>query len=492
MKGLRAEAHFGDRVVRCFIERPANIGAMLAAAAAANPARDALVDGEIRLSHTELDNYVGSLAAGLARRGIAPGDRVGLIVRNRWRFVAGLLGIIRAGAIAVPIPVRSSAPETEYILNDAGANLTIVDDGLEALLPDGAGRALIGDAGPEGFDALAAGDAIPAHEAAEEDVAVILYTSGTTGRPKGAMLTHLNIVHSSLAYRDAFALGPEDRTIVAVPASHVTGLIAGVFAPLCVGGAVVMQERFEAEAFLALAAAERMSFTVMVPAMYNLLLLRANLAEHDLSAWRVGAFGGAPMPVATIERLGAAVPGLVLAQAYGATETTSPATIMPLGGQIERPASVGAPVPCADIRIMDPEGREVPPGASGEVWIGGPMIVPGYWRMPDKTAESFHGGYWRSGDVGSMSEAGFLQIHDRLKDLINRGGYKIYSAEVENALAFHPAVAEVAVVPRPDPILGEKPTRSSCYPTRPRKRSSFATSAGSGSRTTRRRTCSPS
>jgi len=199
-----------------------------------------------------------------------------------------------------------------------------------------------------------------------------------------------------------------------------------------------------------------MTVTILVPAMYNLCLLRADFDRHDLGAWRIGAFGGAPMPVATIERLAKLLPNLDLIQAYGSTETTSPATIMPPGGQAAAPTSVGAPAPCADIRIMDAAGREVATGESGEVWIGGPMVVPGYWNLPDKTAESFHVGFWKSGDVGRFDENGLLYIHDRLKDMINRAGYKVYSAEVENVLSFHPGVAEAAVVPRPDPVLGEK------------------------------------
>lgn len=444
----REESHFGDRIVRCAAGRPNDIGAMLAAARAANPAGDALVDGAVRLSHDALHARAGAVAAQLRGLGVAPGDRVAVLVGNRAGFVLGLLGAIRAGAIAVPIPVRSSAPETAFIIDDSGAKLTVCDEGTAALLPAGAPRLMAAD--------LAESGDIEPPAPAEEDPAVILYTSGTTGRPKGAMLTHLNIVHSSLAYIDVFGLGPEDRTVVAVPASHVTGLIGGVFALLASGGGVAMQEKFEVEGFLTLAATERMSFTIMAPAMYNLILLRADPAAHDLSRWRVGAFGGAPMPVATIERLGEILPDLTLAQAYGSTETCSPATIMPLGRQIERPTSVGAPVAHADIRIMDPEGRALPPGAHGEIWIGGPMVAPGYWRAPEKTRESFHAGYWRSGDIGRLDEAGFLFVHDRLKDMVNRGGYKVYSAEVENALSHHPGVAEAAVVPRPDPVLGEK------------------------------------
>ncbi len=448
---FRAEAHFSDRIVRCRVSRPPTVGAMLAAAAAANPNGDALVDGAVRLSHADLARAAAGVAGALAARGVEPGDRVGLIAGNRWPFVLGLLGILRAGAIAVPVSIRSSAAETAYALGDSGARMAIADEALAGLVPEGTPRLL-----SEELEGLAAGPGAPEPQRAEEDCAVILYTSGTTGRPKGAMLTHLNLVHSSFAYIDAFGLGPADRTVVAVPASHVTGLVAGILTPLACGGAVVMLEKFEVEAFLTLAAAERMSFTVMVPAMYNLCLMRANLADHDLSAWRVGSFGGAPMPVATIERMAEALPGLTLAQAYGSTETASPATIVPLGAQAGRPSTVGRPVPHADILVVDPEGREVPTGESGEIWIGGPMVVPGYWKMPEKTAESFQAGYWKSGDLGRFDEGGFLYVHDRIKDMINRGGYKVWSAEVENALAFHPGVAEAAVIGFPDPVLGEK------------------------------------
>ena len=465
---LRQEPHFGDRTLSAFADRPADIDAMLATAAAANPHGDAVICGSVRISHAHLRTMADQVAARLVAEGMSRGDRVGLLVGNRWEFVAALVGAVRAGIVIVPLSTRASPPELAYILDDCGAALTICEAELADRLPEGARRLAMG-AGPN-----ATGDArdpfaeilatapqtlatdAPSVLLAEEDLAVILYTSGTTGNPKGAMLTHLNIVHSCLVYRHCMRLTAADRTIVAVPASHVTGLIANVFALLGVGGAVVMMARFEADAFLALATAERMTFTMMVPAMYNLCLLRADFTRHDLSHWRVGSFGGAPMPVATIERVAQLLPNLDLVQAYGATETTSPATIMPAGGQIARPASVGAPVPGADIRIMDSDGHEVPRGQSGEVWIGGPMVVPGYWNLPEKTAESFIDGAWRSGDVGRLDDAGYLFIHDRLKDMINRGGYKVFSAEVENVLAFHPGVAEVAVVPYPDPVLGEK------------------------------------
>jgi long-chain acyl-CoA synthetase len=243
---------------------------------------------------------------------------------------------------------------------------------------------------------------------------------------------------------------------LAVPASHVTGLIAILLAMIRVAGTSVMLDAFKARDFLTVVERERISYTLMVPAMYNLCLLVPELADRDLSTWRIGGFGGAPMPVATIQRLAERIPGLRMSNVYGATETTSPTSILSSADAIERSDSVGQLVACADVVIVDPEDREVPAGEQGEILIGGPMTVPGYWNDPGADAMSFAGGYWRSGDVGSMDAGGYLRIHDRLKDVINRGGYKIYSAEVENILAALPGMMECAVVGYPDPVLGER------------------------------------
>ena len=447
----RLEHHEG-RVIRCFVERPGDIDAMLRAAIRAVPERDAVVDGPVRLSFRDLDRLADGLATRLSSSGVEPGARVLLLAGNGWPFVVALVAIVRAGAIAVPLGARMSGPEVRHIAGDCGATFAVVDEALAALLPEGLARLVTADLSPE---APTDGPAVTL-EAAEGDTAVILYTSGTTGRPKGAMLTHRNLVHSCLHYRACFGLAERDRVIMAVPASHVTGLVAIILAPLAAGAAVIVMERFEADAFLALAAREAMSVSMLVPAMYNLCLMRSSFADHDLSAWRIGSFGGAPMPVATMERLGEALPNLTLVQAYGSTETTSPATVMPLARQRGALASVGAPVACADIRVMDEAGREVAHGQSGEIWIAGPMVSPGYWNDPERTAQAFPGGYWRSGDVGRFDEAGLLYVHDRIKDMINRGGYKVWSAEVEDVLSHHPAVAEAAVIGRPDPVLGEK------------------------------------
>ena len=194
----------------------------------------------------------------------------------------------------------------------------------------------------------------------------------------------------------------------------------------------------------------------MVPAMYNLCLLQAEFEAFDLSSWRIGGYGGAPMPVATIERLAAKIPGLRLINAYGSTETTSPSTLMPGELTASHIDSVGLPCPGARIMVMGADGCEVPRGETGEIWIGGAQVIKGYWNNPKATAETFTGGFWHSGDIGSIDADNFVRVFDRQKDMINRGGLKIYSAEVESVLAGHASVVESAIVAKPCPVLGER------------------------------------
>lgn len=455
---IRHEAHYGDRVVRCFADRPPSVFAMLRAAVERNAEGEALVCGEERYTWARLARCVESVAAGLAARGIRAGDRVALLLGNRTEFVITLLAAARLNAIAVPINVREATPELAYVLNHCGAKLLVHETELAERLPPTADTpALLHRIAVAQFPALVAAEAAPPYvEPHEEDVATILYTSGTTGRPKGAMLTHLGIVHSAMHYVQAMGLTSRDRSIAAVPLSHVTGVIALIATQLHCAGTLILMSAFKAADFLRLAAREKMTHTVLVPAMYNLCLLQPDFDSYDLSAWRVGGYGGAPMPLATIERCAQRLPRLGLMNLYGATETTSPATIMPPQETRTHLDSVGRAVACGEIVVMDDAGREVPRGETGEIWIRGPMVVPGYWNDPQATQREFTGGFWRSGDLGSIDAAGFVRVFDRKKDLINRGGYKVYTAEVESALAEHPGVLEAAIVAKPCPVLGER------------------------------------
>jgi acyl-CoA synthetase (AMP-forming)/AMP-acid ligase II len=429
---------------------------------ARHPGGEALAHGDVRVTYAALDAAVDAVAGNLAAQGFRKGDRLGLLIGNRLEFVYALLAAARIGVIAVPMNIRQRRPEIDFVLNQCEATGLIYEAHLAEQIPDRAAvpslrRVFVIDATDDSAFALLMNPARPpACDIAEEDVFCLLYTSGTTGRPKGAMLTHLGTIHSVLHFAHGFALSERDVTILAVPASHVTGVVAVLLSMLRAGGLTVMMSAFRARAFLELAQRERMTAALIVPAMYNLCLLEPGLAQFDLSAWRLGSFGGAAMPEATIAGLARLLPGLTLVNVYGATETTSPATMLPPGEIANHADTVGQALPCADVIVVDDEGRELPPGTSGEIWVAGPIVVPGYWANPDADRDGFTRGFWRSGDIGSIDTQGYVRVFDRKKDMINRAGYKVYCIEVENVLAHHPAVVECAVVGRPDPVLGER------------------------------------
>ena len=461
---MRLEARFGDRVVPAFCERPRHLWAMVEQAAARNGDGEALVCGDTRLSWQETMRRAREIATGFTRLGLQRGDRVALLLGNRIEFPLILFAAAQAGLVTVLLGTRQQKPEIAYVLTDCGARLLIHEASLAGRVPDAkdvpelAHRIVIDDDAVRSTFARLA-DHPPLKEAVdvnEEDIAMILYTSGTTGRPKGAMLAHCNIIHSSMIFASAMALTAKDRSIAAVPLAHVTGAVANITTMTACAGTLIIVAEFKAADYLKVAARERVTQTVMVPAMYNLCLLQSDFDSYDLSAWRIGGFGGAPMPIATIEKLASKIPGLRLINAYGSTETTSPSTIMPPELTAAHIDSVGLPCPGAQIIVVDSEGREVPRGEIGEIWIHGGSVIKGYWNNPAATAENFTAGFWHSGDLGSIDAENFVRVFDRQKDMINRGGLKIYSAEVESVLAGHAGVVESAIIAKPCPVLGER------------------------------------
>jgi long-chain acyl-CoA synthetase len=458
---MRLEARFADRVVSAFCERPASLWAMIAEAADRNPNGEALICGNARLTWRQTAGQSARIAAGLRSLGLQRGDRVAILLGNRIEFPLILFAAAHEGLVTVLLSTRQQKPEIAYVLADCGAKVLIHEATLADRLPetrDVAHRiAIDDDARLSRFSELSdhALATAPA-DVGEEDTAMILYTSGTTGKPKGAMLAHCNIIHSSMVFATCLRLTEADRSIAAVPLGHVTGIVANITTMVRCAGTLIIMPEFRAANYLKLAASERVTYTVMVPAMYNLCLLQPDFDSYDLSSWRIGGFGGAPMPIATIEKLGEKIPGLKLVNCYGATETTSPSTIMPGELTARHIDSVGLPCPGARIVAVDADGRELPCGEIGELWIGSASVIRGYWNNPKATAESFTGGFWHSGDLGSVDAEGFVRVFDRQKDMINRGGLKIYSAEVESVLAGHPAVVESAIIAKPCPVLGER------------------------------------
>src|SRR5437763_3538947 len=396
--------------------------------------------------------------------GLQRSYRVALLLGNRIEFALAMFGAAHLGAVTVILSTRQQKPEIAYVLADRGAKLLIHEAMLADRLPDGRGIpdlkyrvSVDDDKSASQFSDLTENAPVPAPAAVgEEDTAMILYTSGTTGHPKGAMLAHCNVIHSAMIYEACMELTSADRSIAAVPLAHVTGVVANIMSMVRVAGTLIIVAEFKAADYLKIASRERVTQTVMVPAMYNLCLLQADFDSYDLSAWRIGGYGGAPMPIATIEKLAAKIPGLKLMNAYGSTETTSPSTLMPGELTAAHIDSVGLPCPGATIIVVDAGGRELPRGEIGEIWIHGGSVISGYWNNPKATAENFTGGFWHSGDLGSIDEENFVRVFDRQKDMINRGGLKIYSAEVESVLAGHPGVVESAIIAKPCPVLGAR------------------------------------
>lgn len=460
---IRHERLYGDRMVRCFAERPASIDAMFRATVEAHADDPALVLGDERVSYRTFDERVERVARNLVGRGLTKGDRVALLMGNNLEFFYAFMACARAGLISVPMNVRQRRPEIEFVLNQCQAAAVLYDAEHEVNLPEPSAvgsvkhRFSVGGGAATPFtDLLADAPAVAFAPVEEEDTLCLLYTSGTTGKPKGAMLTHVGTVHSCIHFAAAWQITARDVGCLAVPASHVTGLVAIILTMIHVGGRTLVMPAFKARAFLELAAREKMTYSLIVPAMYNLCLLDPDFASYDLSAWRIAGFGGAPMPSATIERLAVALPNLTLCNAYGSTETTSPITLLPPGDIAVKPASVGKVLPCGDVIVVDDDFREVAPGQTGELLIGGAMVVPGYWDNPEGNATGFVGGYWVSGDLGAKDEDGYVYVFDRKKDMINRAGFKIYCIEVESVMTHHPSIVEVAIVGKPDPVLGER------------------------------------
>ncbi|MBI3827638.1 MAG: acyl--CoA ligase [Candidatus Rokubacteria bacterium] len=462
---LVEERHF-DRPVRCYPPgRPPGLAALLDAAADRVPERDAVVDHERHLTWRQLRREVDRHAAALHRRHLLkPGERVALHLMNGIPFCVALFACARLGAIAVPVNTKLRAHELRFMLEDAAPRVFI---GSAAWWPEVApvrdalpceAYYLVGGsaAGASEFESLLdAGEAPPQVTADEDATALIVYTSGTTGRPKGAELTGLGIVSSVMTYQRCLALGPDERSLVAMPMFHVTGLVAQLLTMTYLGGTTVIMPTFDPGETLALLDAARITHMVAAPTVYTMMMAQPDHRARG-RALRTLVYGGAPMPRAAVRGLRDWLPLARLYNVYGLTETSSPATVLPDSEALVQAASVGVPVPTADVRIADPgTGADCEAGEVGEVLVRGPMVVPRYWNNPDATAQGLADGWLRTGDLARVGAGGSVTIMDRVKDMITRGGEKIFSVEVEEVLCGHPDVFEAAVVGVPDPVYGE-------------------------------------
>lgn len=422
-------------------------------------------------SYRSLDEQVNRLARALLDRGARSGDRVAVLCHNGPELVKTFFACARIGAICVPLNFRCAAPELEYLLDDSGAEHVVVDAGLFPVLDEALGdRALktclvVGEGhnsrGAESFEAALRGsDPTPVTVPVNElDPALIMYTSGTTGRPKGAVLSHYNLMVQCASRIAHIGLPVDCRVwLIATPLFHI-GAFSGMLPAIQVGATVVLAPSgaFDPAETVEILERERVGYCFLVPAQWQALCSLPGLAERDLSSLQVISWGAAPATTTLIRALLDAFPSASIFTAFGQTET-SPVTTILLGRDAERKiGSVGTPLLNVEVRIVDTEMNDVAVGEVGEIVYRGPSVMSGYWNKPAETAEAFRGGWFHSGDLVRQDEDGYIYVVDRLKDMIISGGENIYCAEVEDVLAKHPAVAEVAVIGSPHERWGEIP-----------------------------------
>jgi len=434
-----------------------NVAQLLEASARHFPEHLALVFGEGSWTYAGLDRDAGRLAAGLVRLGLQSGERVCLHLGNRPDFVFAYYACQKLGLTPVALNVAFKRDEIAYIVRDSRAAAILSAEPASANLPPAdetpAVRLRVGvpDPGAVTVEALPADPPLRARDLDRDDVAAILYTSATTGRPKGVMLTHANVVSNANATVHHLRMTPDDRGLCALPLFHCFGQNFIMNALMAGGGTLILHERFVLAVFLTAIARHRVTLLYAVPTMY-ILLLAGGLAAHDLSSLRL-AFSAAAMLPADVEARWQADTGLPIAQGYGLTECSPFATYN--HEWAHRPGSVGTPIENVEVRVVDEHDRVVSDGTLGEVVIRGPNVMKGYLGKPDETAHTLRGGWLHSGDIGYRDGDGYFYIVDRVKDMINVSGFKVYPREVEEVLFGHPAVSEVAVLGRPDPVKGE-------------------------------------
>ena len=483
--------HYPSYIPPQLTTRFANGLEMFLETAKAMPEQAAIYYFDQSMSYSELDNKSTALAAALQGRGVTHGDRVALYLQNIPQFLIALYGAWKVGAIVVPCNPMFKQRELEYHLNDSGAKGLICLESLyETIARDIIGNtkvefvittseldfvaresvpALLGSSSKQRFDetldmlellAQFDGANIQTATFTPADVAFLTYTSGTTGRAKGAMNTHGNVVFNATFYQQWMQLDSNDVVIGVAPFFHITGLIAHLAVAALAGMPIIMFYRFDPAETLRLIEKWRGSFTVAAITVFIALLNHSDIKTRDLSTLRKAFSGGAPVSPAIVEHF-QELTGVYIHNIYGLTETTSPSHAVPLGGHApvdtdSGALSVGVPIPNTICRVLDvATGQDLPPGEVGELITKGPEVVAGYWEKPEETANAIRDGYLYTGDVARMDEEGWFYLVDRKKDMIIASGFKVWPREVEDVLYQHPAVREAGVVGVPDAYRGE-------------------------------------
>ncbi|HTX63267.1 MAG TPA: long-chain fatty acid--CoA ligase [Acidimicrobiales bacterium] len=444
---------------------------VLAHHAARSPERAITVFEGETTTYAQMDAGARALAGGWRARGVGQGDVVALLSYNCPQFLQSMFAANCLGAIAMPINWRLAAPEVRFILEHSGARALVCDDALLELagqatfgVEDAIVRACVTADAPSGWTTLAdleaeggAGPVVDPVLAEPDDVHRLMYTSGTTGRPKGVMLTHANLAWKNLAHVVEFAFSDDDLGLACGPLYHVGALDLTTTSLIAAGATSIIHRAFDAAAVVDELERSRVTTVWLAPAMVNAIMAVPGVEQRDLSSVRVIINGGEKMPIPLIERIQRTFPSAWFADAYGLTETVSGDTFLDRDSIVTKLGSVGRPCLYLDLDVWDGDGRPLPPGEPGEVVLRGPKVFKGYWRDPEASARAFEGGWFHTGDIGVRDEDGYLFIVDRLKDMIVSGGENVAGSEVERVLYEHPAVLEAAVVGRPDERWGEVP-----------------------------------
>ena len=423
------------------------------------PERRALVFENRVWTYGQMQQAIVACAARLAALGIRKGDRVAFLGLNQPMFFFSMFASARLGAIFVPLNFRLTGPELAFMIEDCGAAALIVDAQLNPVIAPQRDRLVSLKAWLSAEDEAGSASAEPPPAepiaAREDDVAMIMYTSGTTGRPKGAMLTHGNFWWNNVNGLHGLDVLADDVTLTAAPIFHIGGLNVTTLVTFQKGGTVVLHRSFDPGRALADIAAHKVTTMFGVPAMFLFMAQHPAFAETDFSSVRVLVVGGAPSPLPLLKTYLAR--GVSMQQGYGLTETAPMVSFLAPEHALTRVGSSGRPPLFTEVKIVDSAGRTIEnPGVQGEILVRGPNVTPGYWGLKEATAQAIdRQGWFRTGDAGFFDADGFLTISDRIKDMIITGGENVYPAEVESALMRHPAVAEVAVIGEPNDQWGE-------------------------------------
>ncbi|HSO97405.1 MAG TPA: AMP-binding protein [Solirubrobacteraceae bacterium] len=419
--------------------------------AASDPGGPCLADGRRELDNASFAVEVRRVSCALVEMGIGRGDVVAVVLANSVELVTVMFAAWRLGAALTPVNPALTKPEAQYQVSDSGARLVVADDSSLSKVEGGAARLCVVD---ELLQRDGATDVRPPRTEPEQ-LALVIYTGGTTGRPKGVRLDHANLVATATMIVDWFEMTAADRCLLVLPLFHVNGIMVSVVSPLVAGGSTVIAPRFDPKTFWDLVERVRPTYFSAVPTIYAMLTGLPAEVRPDTASLRCAVCGAAPMPAAAIGEFEDRY-GVRILEGYGQSEGTVVTTANPLSG-VRKPGTVGLPLPGQEVRVVGEDDEPLPSGQVGEVTVRGPNVMRGYLGKPEETAETLRGGWLHTGDLGRFDGDGYLVLVDRLKDMIIRGGENIYPKEIEDALYAHPSVADAAVVGRPDPLFGEEP-----------------------------------